>query len=63
MSGRNWIFTINNPREDIDDPVVWEGTVKHLTYCVWQKEQGENGTPHFQGSLLFYSSCDAPLIY
>lgn len=48
MSGRNWIFTINNPATPDDDPVTWEGSVRHLTYCVWQKESGENGTPHYQ---------------
>lgn len=43
----NWCFTLNNPAAD-DVPRAWDG----VRYCVWQKEQGENGTPHLQGYLV-----------
>lgn len=44
MASFYWVFTINNPSEQLafDDRV---------TYAVWQKESGENGTQHFQGYL------------
>lgn len=44
----NWVFTINNP-EDTQIPTKWENLVK---YCVWQLEQGENGTKHLQGYVV-----------
>jgi len=43
MAARNWMFTINNP-DDTDDPNAWE-----VKYVVWQLEEGESGTPHYQG--------------
>lgn len=46
-SSRNWAFTINNPGPD-DDPNEWE-----CKYCVWQKEMGAEGTPHYQGYVEF----------
>lgn len=46
-----WVFTLNNPEQDpgtlierlTDDPKV--------RYAIFQREQGENGTIHFQGYL------------
>jgi len=45
MSFRRWCFTLNNPTSDID----FTGTI--VRYAIWQKEQGEKGTPHYQGYL------------
>ncbi len=45
---RRWCFTINNPT-DIDDPQQWP-----YRYVVWQKEVGENRTPHFQGYVVWH---------
>lgn len=50
---RNWMFTINNPAEDVDDPVTWEGKYA-ISFCIWQKEKGDSGTVHYQGTLPFY---------
>ncbi len=48
MSGRNWLFTINNPELN-DYPEGWKtDNVKTLIY---QVEQGEEGTIHLQGYL------------
>lgn len=49
MSTRYWCFTINNPTELIDtSEKLWK---KNLSVLVYQKEIGENGTPHYQGYL------------
>lgn len=41
------MFTLNNPT----DPVPFD--VIKMGYLVYQKEVGENGTPHFQGYCEF----------
>lgn len=53
--GRRWTFTLNNPNET--ETHAWvtsqlsEG--KGFKYLVFQKETGENGTPHYQGFVIF----------
>lgn len=51
--GRHWFFTLNNPRDD-DNP--WQ-LLEPLgaQYGVYQLEQGEQHTPHFQGYVQFRS--------
>lgn len=51
VPARRWCFTINNPDETI---ALTLGEC--ITYCVWQLEEGENGTRHFQG----YCELDRP---
>lgn len=43
---RNWCFTLNNPTDALDF-----SEFPYCDYAIWQKEEGENGTPHFQGYL------------
>lgn len=48
---KNWVFTLNNPQEDSE-------TLMNLLsplsgYCIFQKEQGTNGTQHYQGYIQF----------
>jgi len=43
---RNWWFTVNNPV--VEDPTTWGGS-----YGVYQLEQGESETPHYQGVIHF----------
>lgn len=43
-----WCFTINNPMDD-QLPKTWPG----VSYCVWQLEKGDLGTPHLQGTIKF----------
>lgn len=46
------MFTINNPMVDCaltDQPERWS----HVKYCIYQLEQGTNGTPHYQGYVCF----------
>lgn len=42
MRLRNFVFTINNPEEELD-------LEDWMSYLVYQKERGENGTEHYQG--------------
>ncbi len=44
---KNWLFTINNPSGDEDEPAIF--LQEYASYCVYQLEVGENGTPHYQG--------------
>lgn len=44
-SARAWVFTLNNPTEML---VFDESKVR---YAIYQREAGENGTPHFQGYI------------
>lgn len=47
MSVRSWVFTLNNPEGDLNT------NVDDLRWVIWQLEQGENGTYHFQGHAQF----------
>jgi len=54
----NWCFTWNNPQQ-YDDNVDWSEVAEppnawsNVQYVVWQLEQGESGTPHYQGYAQF----------
>lgn len=53
---RAWCFTLNNPNRNepllaTEDPTKWGAS-----YLVYQLEQGESGTPHYQGYLYFPSN-------
>jgi len=47
LRSRAWCFTVNNPVDEIDDPASWP----NIDYLVYQLEEGESGTVHFQGYL------------
>lgn len=51
MSARTWCFTYNNPTESADELIAHLQTFPKIRACVFQKEQGEEGTPHYQGYL------------
>lgn len=46
---RGWCFTINNPA--ISHDALEQRLSDHCTYYVFQLEEGESGTRHFQGYL------------
>lgn len=46
---KHWCFTVNNPTEADAESL----SLLECVYIVWQKEKGENGTPHFQGVVGF----------
>ena len=41
------MFTLNNPQPE-ENPRLWPAE-----YCIWQLERGEEGTPHYQGYIIF----------
>lgn len=50
---RNWCFTVNNPTLSGEQLLaVLEGHPR-FRFCVFQLEQGESGTRHFQGYVQF----------
>lgn len=50
--GKRWSFTINNPDISIDQMKDIMASVK-ISYYIFQEEQGEKGTRHFQGYIEF----------
>lgn len=46
---RRWVFTLNNPSDADSVPDEWAS----WAYLVWQKERGEEGTPHLQGFVCW----------
>lgn len=51
---RNYILTINNPKETDEEFFEHLKTLAHIKYFTFQREQGlENGTQHFQAYLEF----------
>lgn len=43
---RSYCFTVNNPLTEVQDP---HNLLDVASYLVFQLEEGENGTPHYQG--------------
>lgn len=52
MTARRWVFTLNNPGDFVFKPEDCGVRV-----AVWQLEQGEQGTPHLQGYVVFKKPC------
>ena len=49
MTSRNWCFTLNNPVPE-DKDIFLTASCKFVKF---QLEQGDSGTPHFQGLIMF----------
>lgn len=47
--GKRWTFTLNNPELDAD-AMHEKFAEKGYKYLVFQKEVGDNDTPHYQGT-------------
>lgn len=48
QQGRYWVFTTNNPENALSGE-----SIEDCSYLIYQLEQGENGTPHYQGYIEF----------
>lgn len=49
--GKYWCFTLNNYTVEEEKHVGYLATGEHVTYIIFGRERGENGTPHLQGYL------------
>ncbi len=50
---RNVCFTCNNPDKDAETVLAAFQAAAACTFVVFQQEEGENGTPHYQGYAEF----------
>lgn len=50
---RQFRFTWNNPTESPERLLERLRSIPHFKYTVFQREIGANGTPHFQGFVMF----------
>lgn len=55
VKAANWIYTWNNPNVSVEEHHA-SFAEAHPVYHVFQKEEGEEGTPHFQGYMEFNSA-------
>lgn len=51
---RGWTWTRNNPPMTPDDLLTTFREDARIRYAVFQREVGENGTPHYQGYFEFH---------
>ena len=51
QNSKYWCFTINQPTEQ--DDIAIDNLRNSSSYLIYQLEQGENGTPHYQGYVEF----------
>lgn len=52
-AAKHWVFTLNDPEDNIEYTDVIEIWGPHCSYLVFQQEEGEEGTKHFQGYAEF----------
>lgn len=53
MTSRSYVFTYNNPPSNPLDFKASLEAAERIRYGIFQLEEGENGTPHYQGYLEF----------
>lgn len=53
MTGKNLVFTLNNPTYEYDDFAECIMAMADFKFLIFQEERGESGTLHFQGYVEF----------
>lgn len=57
VQARFWCWTLNNPTDEestfLQSVITQWGEESNIRYLVFQKESGEEGTPHYQGYVEF----------
>lgn len=59
VQGVSWVFTLNNPSlhgYDKDEVISEFEICGKVRYAIFSLEQGESGTPHFQGFVKMYKN-------
>lgn len=57
----NWFFTFNNPNHDGGDGEVLYHALSSICSCFgFQYEQGDGGTPHYQGNVNLFNRTRQP---
>lgn len=59
VRAKRWCFTINNYTEGEVQLLSDLLSSEHVEYGIYGREQGENGTPHLQGYVIFKDSKEA----
>lgn len=51
---KNWVFTLNNYTDPEVETIRSLGDNPQVVYIVFGREEGEEGTPHLQGTICFH---------
>lgn len=52
-AARNWVWTFNNPNVDPPTFLATLSELAHFRYVIFSLEEGDSGTPHYQGYIEY----------